>query len=240
MFDLEDSVILREKDAARRLVYHALQHPLYQEVETIVRVNALDSAYGPADLQAVVRGGGHRAPAEDRQRAGRYRYGARDCRYRSGLWPAGWQHRAAGGDRIGAGHHQRGGDRACFAAADRHRAGAEDYVRNLRTERSPEGIELLFARCSLLQAARAAGIQAFDTVYSDANNEAGFLQEAALIKQLGFDGKSLINPRQIELHNLYAPTAKEVAHAAGSGRRRSGGAKGAAWCRSTEKWSTAR
>ena len=92
--------------------------------------------------------------------------------------------------------------------------GAEDYVRNLRTERSPEGIELLFARCSLLQAARAAGIQAFDTVYSDANNEAGFLQEAALIKQLGFDGKSLINPRQIELlHNLYAPTAKEVAHA---------------------------
>lgn len=92
--------------------------------------------------------------------------------------------------------------------------GAEDYVRNLRTERSPEGTELLFARCAILQAARSAGIQSFDTVYSDANNEAGFLQEAAHIKQLGFDGKSLINPRQIELlHNLYAPTRKEVAHA---------------------------
>lgn len=92
--------------------------------------------------------------------------------------------------------------------------GAEDYVRNLRTERSPEGTELLFARCSILQAARSAGIQAFDTVYSDANNEAGFLHEASHIKQLGFDGKSLINPRQIELlHNLYAPTLKEVAHA---------------------------
>lgn len=92
--------------------------------------------------------------------------------------------------------------------------GAEDYVRNLRTERSPEGTELLFARCSILQAARSAGIQAFDTVYSDANNEAGFLQEAAHIKQLGFDGKSLINPRQIDLlHNLYAPTQKEVDHA---------------------------
>ena len=87
--------------------------------------------------------------------------------------------------------------------------GAEDYVRNLKTERSPEGIELLFARCSILQAARAAGIQAFDTVYSNANNEEGFLKEAALIKQLGFDGKSLINPRQIELlHNLFAPTQK--------------------------------
>ena len=91
---------------------------------------------------------------------------------------------------------------------------AEDYMRNLRTERSPEGTELLFARCSILQAARSAGIQAFDTVYSDANNEAGFLQEAAHIKQLGFDGKSLINPRQIDLlHNLYAPTQKEVDHA---------------------------
>ena len=40
------------------------------------------------------------------------------------------------------------------------------------------------------------------------------MQEAALIKQLGFDGKSLINPRQIELlHNLYAPTEKEVRYA---------------------------
>lgn len=84
-------------------------------------------------------------------------------------------------------------------------------MRNLKTERSPEGIELLFARCSILQAARAAGIQAFDTVYSNANNEEGFLKEAALIKQLGFDGKSLINPRQIELlHNLFAPTQKDV------------------------------
>lgn len=57
MFDLEDSVTLREKDTARRLVYHTLQHPLYQDVETVVRVNALDSAFGVADLEAVVRGG---------------------------------------------------------------------------------------------------------------------------------------------------------------------------------------
>ena len=92
--------------------------------------------------------------------------------------------------------------------------GAEDYVRDIRTERSADGIELLFARCTILQAARAAGIQAFDTVYSDANNEAGFLQEAEHIKQLGFDGKSLVNPRQITLlHNLYAPTQKDVDHA---------------------------
>ena len=92
--------------------------------------------------------------------------------------------------------------------------GAEDYVRNMKTERSPDGIELLFARSSILHAARANDLMAFDTVYSDARNEEGFLREASLIKQLGFDGKSLINPNQIVLiHNLFAPTQKEVDHA---------------------------
>ncbi len=49
----------------------------------------------------------------------------------------------------------------------------------------------------ILNAARAAGIAALDTVYSDVNNEEGFIAEATLIKKLGFDGKSVINPRQI-------------------------------------------
>ena len=167
MFDLEDSVALREKDTARRMVYHALQHPLYRDIET--------------------------------EKAGGREPGS------TGL--------------LAAIESPLGITRAVEIAHASERLigialGAEDYVRNLRTERSPEGTELLFARCSILQAARSAGIQAFDTVYSDANNEAGFLQEAAHIKQLGFDGKSLINPRQIDLlHNLYAPTQKEVDHA---------------------------
>lgn len=55
MFDLEDAVALKEKDSARLLVAHALQHPLYQEIETVVRVNPLDSEFGLLDLNAVVR-----------------------------------------------------------------------------------------------------------------------------------------------------------------------------------------
>ena len=87
-------------------------------------------------------------------------------------------------------------------------------MRSLKTERSADGIELLYARCAILQAARAYGIMAFDTVFSDVRNEEGFLREAALIKQLGFDGKSLINPNQINLlHNLFAPTLKEFEQA---------------------------
>ena len=92
--------------------------------------------------------------------------------------------------------------------------GAEDYVTSMRTVRSPEGIELLFARSMLVNAARAAGVDALDTVYSDVNNEEGFVAEAQLIKKLGFDGKSVINPRQIApLHAVFSPSEKDIAKA---------------------------
>lgn len=174
MFDLEDSVALREKDTARRMVYHALQHPLYRDIETIVRVNALDSEWGVNDLEAVVRGGADvvRLPKTDT---------AQDVldiekeilriEKTCGREPGSTGLLAAIESPLGI-------TRAVEIAHASERLigialGAEDYVRNLRTERSPEGTELLFARCSILQAARSAGIQAFDTVYSDANNEAG-------------------------------------------------------------------
>lgn len=215
MFDLEDAVAVREKDAARRLVYHALQHPLYRDIETIVRVNALDSQWGIDDLEAVVRAGVDivRLPKTDtaddviamEKEIARIE---REC---------GRQPGSTG--MLAAIESAKGILQAPAIALASPRLigialGAEDYVRDIRTERSADGIELLFARCTILQAARAAGIQAFDTVYSDANNEEGFLHEAAHIKQLGFDGKSLVNPRQITLlHNLYAPTQKDVEHA---------------------------
>jgi citrate lyase subunit beta/citryl-CoA lyase len=88
-----------------------------------------------------------------------------------------------------------------------------DYVIDMQTERG-DGTELYYARCAVLHAARAAGIDAFDVVFSDLNDEEGFLKEVDLIKRLGFNGKSLINPRQIELlHNAYAPTQEEVDYA---------------------------
>ncbi len=89
--------------------------------------------------------------------------------------------------------------------------GAEDYCANLKTQRSPEGTELLFARQQIVVAARAAGIDALDTVYSNLNDMETFRKEVELIKQLGFDGKSIINPRQIEIVNeVFAPTEKAI------------------------------
>ncbi|QEH50223.1 citrate (pro-3S)-lyase subunit beta [Aggregatibacter actinomycetemcomitans] len=212
MFDLEDAVALKEKDTARLLVAHALQHPLYKDIETVVRVNPLDSEFGVADLNAVVRAGVDvvRMPkTETAQDVIDMDREITEIEKACGREVGSTKMLAAIESPLGITQANQ------IATASKRligiALGAEDYVRNLKTERSPEGIELLFARCSILQAARAAGIQAFDTVYSNANNEEGFLKEAALIKQLGFDGKSLINPRQIELlHNLFAPTQKDV------------------------------
>ena len=212
MFDLEDAVALKEKDSARILVAHTLQHPLYQEIETVVRVNPLDSEFGLNDLNAVVRAGVDvvRMPkTETAQDVVDMDLAITEIEKACGREVGSTKMLAAIESPLGITQANQ------IATASKRligiALGAEDYVRNLKTERSPEGIELLFARCSILQAARAAGIQAFDTVYSNANNEEGFLKEAALIKQLGFDGKSLVNPRQIELlHNLFAPTQKDV------------------------------
>ncbi|VEH67678.1 Citrate lyase subunit beta [Rodentibacter pneumotropicus] len=184
-------------------------------METVVRVNPLDSEFGLLDLNAVVRAGVDvvRMPkTETAQDVIDMDREITEIEKACGREIGSTKMLAAIESPLGITQANQ------IATASQRligiALGAEDYVRNLKTERSADGIELLFARCSILQAARAAGIQAFDTVYSNANNEEGFLQEASLIKQLGFDGKSLINPRQIELlHNLFAPTQKDVEQA---------------------------
>ncbi|WP_025821279.1 citrate (pro-3S)-lyase subunit beta [Shewanella marina] len=215
MFDLEDSVALREKDSARLILFNALQHPLYQDKEVVVRVNSLDSAFGVDDVNAVVAAGVdviRLAKTDSAQDVIDMEAVIEHAEQAYGRPVGSTKLLAAIESALGITNAKE------IAFASKRligiALGAEDYVRNLKTNRSADGIELLFARCSIIQAARAAGIQCFDTVYSDANNEAGFIHEAELIKQLGFDGKSLINPRQIDiLHNIYAPTLKEVDHA---------------------------
>lgn len=89
--------------------------------------------------------------------------------------------------------------------------GAEDYVTDLKTTRSLEGTELFFGRSVVLHAARAAGIAAIDCVYSNVDDEDGLVRQAKLIHTLGFDGKSVIHPRQIEpIHRVFTPTQKDI------------------------------
>jgi len=89
--------------------------------------------------------------------------------------------------------------------------GAEDFLADLKTTRSAHGSELFGARSQIILAARAAGVQAIDTVFSNVNDDEAFIAETTRIKEMGFDGKSVINPRQIKmLYKIFAPTEKEI------------------------------
>ncbi|HEP1361950.1 citrate (pro-3S)-lyase subunit beta [Streptococcus pyogenes] len=214
MFDLEDSVSLKEKDTSRALVHFALKTFDYSSVETVVRVNGLDSC-GALDIEAVVLASVNviRLPkTETAQDIVDVEAVIERVERENGI--------EVGRTRMMAAIESAEGvlnAREIAKASKRLigiALGAEDYVTNMKTRRYPDGQELFFARSMILHAARAAGIAAIDTVYSDVNNTEGFQNEVRMIKQLGFDGKSVINPRQIPLVNeIYTPTEKEIDHA---------------------------
>jgi len=89
--------------------------------------------------------------------------------------------------------------------------GLEDYTADIGTQRTEEGRESLYARSIVVNAARTAGIQPIDTVYSDVTNMEGLRESVIEAKSLGFDGKGCIHPRQIEVvHKSFAPTEPEI------------------------------
>lgn len=214
MFDLEDAVSLKEKDAARTLVHFALKTFDYSAVETVVRINGLDTV-GKQDIEAVVLAGVNviRLPKTETAKDIIDVDEAITLVEESNQIPVGTTKMMAAIESaegvLNAREIAQASTRLIGIAL-----GAEDYVTNMKTKRYPDGQELFFARNMILHAARAAGIAAIDTVYSDVDNVEGFQAETNLIKQLGFDGKSVINPRQIPLVNaIYAPTEKEIQHA---------------------------
>jgi citrate lyase subunit beta/citryl-CoA lyase len=215
MFDLEDSVSVYEKDSARFLVFQALTSLAYPGKELVVRINDPHTEIGREDLEAVVCTGKAviRLPKTETPQD------VIDCESmieaveKKADLPIGSTGMMAAIESASGVINAKE-----IALASRRLTGiaigAEDYVTDLRTSRSPEGIELLFGRSMVLLAARNAGIDAIDTVFSDANDEEGLRRETALIKQLGFDGKSIINPRQIKIvHEVFTPTEKEIQHA---------------------------
>jgi citrate lyase subunit beta/citryl-CoA lyase len=89
--------------------------------------------------------------------------------------------------------------------------GLEDYTADIGTQRTPEGKESFFARSMIINAAKAAGIQAIDTVFSDVTNMEGLKESVIEAKSLGFEGKGCIHPRQIQVvHEAFAPTLDEI------------------------------
>ncbi|MEJ5143483.1 aldolase/citrate lyase family protein [Gluconobacter albidus] len=216
MFDLEDSVSLTEKDSARFLVFNTLKENLYGDIETVVRINGVETPFWEDDLDMAVRAGVQivRLPKtetveEIKELEQRIEKIEKDCG------------RTIGDTKIMAAIESACGvvnSVAIAKATPRMVAIALagfDYLVDMQTSRSSGSEpELFYARAAVLHAARAAKIDAFDVAYGNVNDEEGFLREVEIAKNLGYNGKSLIHPRQIELlHKAYAPAQKDVDHA---------------------------
>lgn len=86
-----------------------------------------------------------------------------------------------------------------------------DYTKDLQTHITGTGVELMGARQQMIIAARAAGVQCFDTVWTNLDDMDGFRKDVQMIHDMGFDGKSCINPRQIDIvHGIFTPTMKDI------------------------------
>ena len=216
MLDLEDSVTMAEKDAARLLVYNALKTIDYGDTEMVVRINPLNTPYGKKDVEAVVKAGVDVIRMPKTETADE----VREVEEEILKWET--ELGCVGRTKIMAAIESALGIVNAYPIATASKRmmgialGAEDYCANLKTQRTQGdnpnfGLELLLARQTIVVAARAAGIDALDTVYSNLDDMDTFRREVELIKTLGFDGKSIINPRQIEIVNeVFAPKQKDI------------------------------
>lgn len=212
MLDLEDAVAEGEKDAARYSLYHALQEIDYQGVERVVRINGLDTEYWKEDIRVCVAGGADsiRIPkVESAKDIHLVEHEIELAEKEFGREPGSTLIMAAIESAMGvmkALEICEASDRLFGIALS-----GGDYTKDLQTQISGYGVELAGARQNLIIAARAAKVQCFDTVFTNLDDMEGFEKEVEMIKAMGFDGKSIVNPRQISVvHRIYTPTEKEI------------------------------
>lgn len=215
MIDLEDAVPLAEKDAARILARNFLQTFGNRATEIFVRINGLDTRYALDDLREVLpaRPNGIRLPkADEPEVVERLDTLLTEYEEKLGL--------DIGFFTILPSIESAVGVLNCVKTARASRRivalafGAEDYTASMEIQRTRGGEELLGARMQIAWAAKAAGLQAIDSVFADANDMDGLRADTEQVKRLGFTGKSLVNPRQIDVvHEVFRPKADEVEHA---------------------------
>jgi citrate lyase subunit beta/citryl-CoA lyase len=210
IFDLEDAVAPAAKDEARELVGAALREGGFGERELVIRVNAAATPWGERDLVAAARSGAAAvllpkvegaaevlSAAETLQRAGAPEHLALWCMLET----------------------PRGVLAAAQVAAASPRlevlvAGTSDLVKDLRARHTPGRAEVLASLSLIVLAARAHGLGALDGVHLDLADDEGLAATCRQGRDLGFDGKTLIHPRQIDAANrVFAPAAGEVASA---------------------------
>ncbi len=210
IFDLEDAVAPLAKAEARAMVAAAVAAGGYGGRELVLRVNALDTPWGHADLVA-----GAAMPIDavllpKVESADRVRLAAALlatlgaspgrsvwCMLETPLGILNAREIAAASPRLGA-----------------LVAGTSDLTKDLHAAHTADRTPLLTALGLILLAARAHGLAALDGVHLDLADDAGFAAACRQGRELGFDGKTLTHPKQIdEANGAFAPSAKEVAWA---------------------------
>jgi citrate lyase subunit beta / citryl-CoA lyase len=207
ILDLEDAVAPAHKDAARLLVRNALRAIDFLGAERMVRINQLPR--GLDDVAAILPHNVHTLLLPKVETA-------------ADVLAVVARVQELGSAQV---HlmpilESALGIENAYAIASAHpwvvalAFGAEDFTRDIGAARTDEGKESFVARSRVVLAARAAGVQPIDTVYSDVENEAGLLAATREAISLGFDGKGCIHPRQVALINqAFRPTDAEVAQA---------------------------
>jgi len=214
IFDLEDAVSPAEKDAARILVRNTMKYTDLSVCEVIVRINSVDTPYWKDDINVIL-------PQKPSLILLPKTATARDVRIVSDYMS---EVELREGMEIGTVgimpliETALGVENAfSIASEERVRAlflGGEDLTADLQCKRTKEGKEIEYARTRLVVAARAAGVDVYDTPFTDVNDDEGIVTDTAFAKSLGFSGKASISPRHIEVINeIFSPTASEIDYA---------------------------
>ena len=209
ILDLEDSVHPDEKDAARLMVRNALRCVDFGAAERMVRIN--QDELGLDDLDAVIPERPEmilipkvETSGQVKQVQARIDAIQKDLGHEQPIWLMPILESAQGVEN--AVHIALASP---FVAA--LTIGLEDYTADLGVAKSSEGNESLWARSRLVNAARAAGVQAIDSVYGDVADEEGLLAWGKRSRAMGFQGMGCIHPRQIRIiHEGFAPSAQEL------------------------------
>jgi len=215
IFDLEDAVAENQKDSARIMLYNLLKSIDYKGIERVVRINGIHTKHFKEDIRAAVAGGVDTVRVPETQSADDI------ILVETEIAKAEKEFGVPVGQTLlmGAIETPLGVINAYSIATSSERImgisfGAGDFVRTMHATRTKSSIELLGARSQVLIAARAAGVMCFDTVHTDFTDEEFLRREVQMIKDMGFDGKSVVNPKQISvIHEIFAPTQKEIERA---------------------------
>jgi len=215
MFDLEDAVAVTAKDTARFSLYHALTTLDYRGAERVVRINGLDTDLWKEDIRCCVACDTELIRIPKTETAEMVREVEAEVEKAEEEFG-----KEKGSTLLMAALESAKGVMNAYevCTSSERMIGVAlsggDYTKDLQTVITGTGVELMGARQQMVIAARAAGVQCFDTVWTNLDDMEGFRKDVETIKMMGFDGKSIVNPRQINIvHEIFTPTQKDIIYA---------------------------